>query len=874
MKSHQIVQRWIHFNTRNPLLILLLFSASVILSLWISTHLKLNTDQLDLLNPKMRFIQDIHRVNAMIGGAGQLTIAFKGDNSQALKQVAADLANHLLTDRKEQVRQARYKMPIEFVKKNAALFMQSDDLVELKRRVMLKVKDAQKRADPFFFEITPTKPVELLVDDLIDRYSKVGKKSIRDEYYMSTDRKMQLLFVKPVWGGNVLDKTGELVKYITHWLSRYKGQSGTINCVPIQAQTMIKKQPESADTIRFGFTGTYQSNYDDSFQISESLLPVSGIALAGVLIVLLSFFRRNLFAIFLILSGLLFGLAFTFAWATICIGELNMITSILGGILMGLGIDFGIHFLYRLREELTRQETLNIALQVTISGAGWASIFSGLGSMAAFASLLMSDFKGFSEFGFLAGSGVFLIGLSIYIWVPAVLLGLEKYKPGLAIQYMSLTSDISQNKNIITQRDHAKIPRPKLILTLSTLITLSLIAFAPMVPFEYNTRALMVEGLPSLQLQDEIKERFNIGSDPVAIYTKTLDQALKVYEFFKQQGVNVGLQSQQNSSLTTQEPKKSETTSLPNTQQINSSFKTVDQVLSLYTFVPPMIQQNKNYKILKKWKQELANISVQSLPPELQDRWQEGLSYLQAKPFTVDHLPLVYRQNFVHLPQSDPAVHGYLTFVYAGVDLWDGKNMLAFAAEIEKITAEQGPYYSAGMPILLSHLTKIILRDARLTVFLTGILLFLILLIDFKRLGYTLIALTPLFIGLGSMLGIMTLIGAHLNLMNMVVFPIIIGYGVSHAVYFLHRVKEGQSPAAALHSIGRAIACSTLTTLAGWAALLAASHKGLQSMGILACIGMLTTLIVSLTLMPALLELWFTKTKSTLNSPKTPSLTP
>ena len=887
MQSNMSLKRWIQFNARNPLLVITLFLLLVSVSIFTSMHLQLNTNQLDSLNPQLRFVQDIRRVDEMIGGAGQLTVALKGEQTKELKQIAQDLSEFLLSQHADKVREARYKMPIEFVKHNAALFMQTEDLIELKKRVMLKIEDSRKRADPFFFEITPTKPVVLKVDDLIERYSKVGKKSIRDEYYMSADQQMQLIFIKPKWGSNVLDKTGQLVELITQWLLEYKGSKKSLELLPLQVGESLNEMRASQQVI-FGFTGTYKSNYDDSFQISNSLLPVSGFALAGVFLVLLIFFGRNLFAIFLIISGLLFGLAFTFAWATVCIGELNMITSILGGILMGLGIDFGIHFLYRLREEIqkglntiepeddqvTHKTILSMALVHTIRGAGWASVFSGLGSMAAFASLLTSDFKGFSQFGFLAGSGVLLIGMSIYIWVPAVLLAVEKYKPGLALKWMkpnrgllpsSQTVQTEQSQDIqpqqVVKKPSRALPYPKLILTISTLVCLCLISFAPQVSFEYNTRALMVEGLPSLQLQDEIKQRFDIGSDPVAVYTKTLEQARHLYKHFKQHGVNVGLnainQVTSHDSSPSSNPKDSQ--SVTDTKEIHPphqvpSFQTVDQVLSLYTFVPPMEQQQKNFEILKAWKQELDKIPPKSLPVDLQERWQEGLSYLQAKPFTIDDLPQVYKQNFTHLPHTDPAIHGYLTFIYAGVDLWDGKNMLAFAAEIESIQTDKETYYAAGMPILFSHLTQMILSDARLTVYITTILLLLILLVDFRRIGFTLIALIPLFIGLGSMLGVMYLVHAHLNLMNMVVFPIIIGYGVSHAVYFLHRIREGYSSMQALRSVGKAIACSTLTTLAGWAALLIASHRGLQSMGTLACLGMLSTLLVSLTLMPALLE--------------------
>ena len=118
----------------------------------------------------------------------------------------------------------------------------------------------------------------------------------------------------------------------------------------------------------------------------------------------------------------------------------------------------------------------------------------------------------------------------------------------------------------------------------------------------------------------------------------------------------------------------------------------------------------------------------------------------------------------------------------------------------------------------------------------------------------SIIAMTPLLLGVGLMLGGMAIFDFQLNFMNVVVFPIVLGYGLSHGVYLMHRFYEGSSPMAALRSVGTAVACSTLTTLAGWAALLAASHRGVKSMGMLACAGMLSTLVVTFLVMPALLQ--------------------
>ena len=51
----------------------------------------------------------------------------------------------------------------------------------------------------------------------------------------------------------------------------------------------------------------------------------------------------------------------------------------------------------------------------------------------------------------------------------------------------------------------------------------------------------------------------------------------------------------------------------------------------------------------------------------------------------------------------------------------------------------------------------------------------------------------------------------------------------------LHRFLEGTSPVVALRSVGAAVASSTLTAIAGFASLFAASHNGLKSMGLVAC---------------------------------------
>ncbi len=151
-------------------------------------------------------------------------------------------------------------------------------------------------------------------------------------------------------------------------------------------------------------------------------------------------------------------------------------------------------------------------------------------------------------------------------------------------------------------------------------------------------------------------------------------------------------------------------------------------------------------------------------------------------------------------------------------------------------------------------LAEIVLKDGKITVILAAIWILTMHYLDFRSVKLAAASVIPLGVGLMMMLGVMTIIGEKLNFMNLVMMPILLGFGVSHGLYLLHRSLEGTPPLVALRSVGSAVAASTLTTVAGFASLIFAQHYGLQSIGIVACIGLTTTLVVSFTVLGTVLQ--------------------
>ena len=157
-------------------------------------------------------------------------------------------------------------------------------------------------------------------------------------------------------------------------------------------------------TVTYGYTGGFKRNLDYSDTMTDALTPVSFVSLPGscLLIVMM----RRIRQIAIVMVTLLIGVVWTYAFCELTIGQLNTITALLGAILMGMGIDYGIQFTFRLREEYVRTGDLTAAIHGTFAGAGPASLASALTTAVPLFILMISDFLGFSHFGWVMGMGL------------------------------------------------------------------------------------------------------------------------------------------------------------------------------------------------------------------------------------------------------------------------------------------------------------------------------------------------------------------------------------------------------------------------------------------------------------------------------------
>ncbi len=105
--------------------------------------------------------------------------------------------------------------------------------------------------------------------------------------------------------------------------------------------------------------------------------------------------------------------------------ELNVATSLLSSIMIGVGIDYTIHFLWRYKKELQRGLLHREAVKQTLITTGRGITFNAFSVIIGFTALLLSGFVPVRFFGFLVVVSVFACLVGALMLIPAVCLVLK-----------------------------------------------------------------------------------------------------------------------------------------------------------------------------------------------------------------------------------------------------------------------------------------------------------------------------------------------------------------------------------------------------------------------------------------------------------------
>lgn len=182
-----------------------------------------------------------------------------------------------------------------------------------------------------------------------------------------------------------------------------------------------KIQSLSAHDTSVGKTGGFSLIIKELGEIMLQGQMTSMLVAAMAIFILMSLLFRSLRAGLLGVIPLLISTLILFGLMGFLGMKINIASAMLSSILIGIGIDYTIHFLWRYKTELKQSDKdYRIAIQRTLSTTGRGIVFNAISVIVGFMVLMISGFVPVIQFGYLIVFSVFTCLLGAIILVPAI----------------------------------------------------------------------------------------------------------------------------------------------------------------------------------------------------------------------------------------------------------------------------------------------------------------------------------------------------------------------------------------------------------------------------------------------------------------------
>ncbi len=809
-------------------------AAALLLSavgLYQAQQLNVDTNFANLLPDDHPTVQALERLQNTVGGESEVAVGIVSPSFEANKQFAEALIPRALELTGEgydgpYLTRVEYRRDVEFLRDNALYFASNQELQTVEAFLDETIQESKQKANPFYVDVggEENEGETSEEEDLEQMYDRlVGK-----EYPISADSTTMVLNFYPSGAqtnvGFIEDVYGDLRALVD--------SLGPASYHPEMEVTLagrLLRQQAEVEAITSDIVGSF----------------ATGVTTV-ILVVMLYFFykayrtrtggrwRRRVFLAELgrapllalvIALPLLMSLAWTGGMAYLTFGELNLMTSTLGLVLFGLGIDFGIHFYARYTEERATGLTVAAAAETTFASTGQAIATGAFTTAAALYVLVAADFKGFSEFGAIAGTGVLFALVAMTVVLPALLAVFER--TGLL--------DLAARTPTESPGPQARLGAARPIVIGSVVAVVAALVLAPDVSFQYDFGKLEPEYEAYEDRKDVIK-RVDQGGDgsrrnPAYVVVDSAKNVPKVVS-------------------AVHETKRDSGSLVLAVESLQERFPLADTA-----------RQNKLERIAEIRETLTENKYLRQDSSENMERLRRAARTQEA--IELDRVPKFLRKQFT----TKDGELGKFVMIYPEGSLADGRRSIAFANEIGTITTEDGrTYHAASTSLIAANMLQLVQAEAPWMVAGTFLIVALVMLLNFRDVRWAGLALIPLVVGVLWMLLLMVVFGVKLNFFNMVVLPAILGIGNDAGVHMVHRYREEghRSLWTVLRSTGEHVTMGTLTTMIGFGGLLLSFHPGLNSMGTLAVVGLGTTLLAAVVFLPALLQ-WLEDRGGTLH---------
>jgi hopanoid biosynthesis associated RND transporter like protein HpnN len=837
------------------LVLLLTVAATLASASYAVRHFKINTNTNEFLSPDLQWRKNLRAIDeAFPQRADQIVVVIDGKTPELTEAAAAELAKTL---------EGRPDLYSFVLRPDGGPYFNKEGLLFLPTDEVRKTVQGLIRAQPFLVGLSADPTLRGIADafSFIDRGVK-AKAGTFDDFARPmvalSDTLKNVLAGHPAtfsWRSLVSGEPPgpyELRKFILvkPKLDYEALQPGAVPSNFIrESARILGLGPQSGVTVRQ--TGLVPLA-DEEFGSLEDGAAVN--ALVTVLIVLLIVWSalKSGRIVFSVMACTAVGLAITAAVGLMMVGALNLISVAFAVLFVGIGVDFGIQFSVRYRAERHREANFGKALAAAAMKAGRPLALAATATAAGFYSFLPTDYRGVSELGLIAGTGMFIAFFCAITVLPALLTLLrppaETAPVGFAflapvdefmarhrIAIVVVTLAVALGGTPLLRDLHFDFnPLNLRSPTVESVSTLRDLMHDP------STDPRTIEILaPSLEAAGALAER--LRRLPEVARVTTLEDLIP-----KDQDEKLALVAPATESLL---PLLDPARALdPPTDE--DDVAALEKTAEAFTRTAAGLDGKgaDDARALAHLLQELAGAPPDVrkaaravLLPSLGTMLAQLRSALAPEKASGTSLP----QNLVR-DWISPDGQARISVAPSG-DANDNATSKRFVAAVQTIAPE-----ATGEPVAVLESGRTVVYafiEAGVWALLSiSVLLYVVL----RRVTDVLLTLVPLILAGVVTLEITVLFQLSLNFANIIALPLLLGLGVAFKIYFVMAWRSGTTNLLQ-SSLTRAVFFSAMATATAFGSLWLSNHPGTSSMGKLLALSLVTTLAAAVLFQPALM---------------------
>jgi predicted RND superfamily exporter protein len=523
----------------------------------------------------------------------------------------------------------------------------------------------------------------------------------------------------------------------------------------------------------------------------------------------------------------------TFALGLLIYGQLNAVSLGFAAIFFGLSIDAANYFYTRFLEEWDGGENLEPALAAATGALFWPAVVASATTAAVFVVIGFSALTGVAQLGYLTAIGMMLNVPATFVLLPGLMLWLQRRSVTVA-RWHALPPTSRLARVAGASESH---PRATLAFGLGAIAAAGALALGARL--DMNLFHLRPAHSAAASVQDEITQSFGI-SDPEASVMVEIDAPVAASA-------------------------AADEAVLQTTERVAQRLAQLrdEGLVRSFTSPSPLMPSLATQKArLEAWSREPREAAAQRLARRLEDdgfaidAFAPALAALRSTPAPID-------ATLEPLPGLELLFEHHLKRDARGLALQtplaardpDALEEIARRLPHEVQVAPGVRVLVAGRPLMERELRRTMRGEIGWFLLFSVVSNAVVIWLQERRLGVTAILLA---IPLGVvvlLLGVGAAADWPLNPVNLIVLPLTIGVGVDYCVYFRARARETGSFFDAAAGVGRALAVTAATTVAGFGILGFSRYPALSSLGVLAALSMALCFACAVIFLPATLVL-------------------